>query len=285
MPELPEVETIRRGLERLLVGHRISGVEVRSRKILAEGEQKVLGTVVKRIRRFAKVLVIDLSNGFSLIIHIKLTGQLVYRGPNLKKQPALSSKVTGLPGKHTHVIFHLDKHGVLFYNDLRKFGWMKVAQSSKLKAQNEFLAKLGPEPLKDLTLRKFRSIVSGTKAPIKVLLMDQEKIAGVGNIYANDALWLTRIHPKHRASSLSTPQQRVLYDAVLEVLRTGLEYGGASELSYVTPTGEEGKYQEHFLVYGRQGQLCSRCRNTKIVKTRLAGRGTYWCPACQHLTT
>ncbi len=281
MPELPEVETIRRGLQEYLVGHTIVDVEVKSRKIFSGEAASVRGAKVTGVRRFAKVLSIDLSNGISLVIHIKLTGQLIYRGPNLKSPPKLSGKVLGLPGKHTHAIFHLNRGGRLYYNDVRKFGWIKIIQNSKLKIQNEFVAKLGPEPFAGLTKEKFVEIVSKYKTPIKPFLMDQENIGGMGNIYANDALWLSKIHPKRPANSLSSREKNDLYEAVLTVLKKGLKYHGASELSFVKPDGSEGSYQEHFLVYAQRGKLCQRCKKAKIIKTRLAGRGTYYCPTCQ----
>lgn len=290
MPELPEVETIRRQLEKYLVGHKITKVEVRARKILAEGERNLEAGKVKKIRRFGKALSIDLDNGYSFVIHIKLTGQLIYRGPNLPKAKNLSPKVSGgLGGKHTHVVFHLDRGGTLYYNDVRKFGWIKIVQSSKLKVQSEFIAKLGPEPVVDinsppenpLTLNKFKKIVGSTSRVIKVLLMDQESIGGVGNIYANDALWLARISPSRSAKSLSLSEQNNLYDAILEVLKEGLKRGGASELSFVTPDGKEGEYQNHFLAYGRKDEPCDRCHKAKFIKITLGGRGTYYCPYCQ----
>jgi len=303
VPELPEVETIKKQLEKYLVGHKITKVEVRARKIFAEGERNLEAGKVNKIRRFGKVLSIDLDNGYSAVIHIKLTGQLIYRGPNLPNPASLSEKVVGgipgLPasasqmqaGKHTHVTFFLDKGGKLYYNDVRKFGWIKIIKSSNLKVKSDFIARLGPEPVVDkknppdnpLTLEKFKEIVGSTKRVIKVLLMDQEKIGGVGNIYANDALWLARIMPTRSAKSLSPKEQSKLYDAILNVLKEGLKRGGASELSYVTPDGNEGSYQEHFLAYGRKDETCKRCHKAKFKKITLGGRGTYFCPVCQKL--
>lgn len=289
MPELPEVETIRIQLEKYLVDHKVDSVEARYKNFEGNGRD-LEGGKVRGIRRFGKVLVIDLSNGYSAVIHIKLTGQLIYRGPNLLKTKNLSLKVSGgLGGKHTHVIFHLDKDGILYYNDVRKFGWIKIVKSSKLKVQSEFIAKLGPEPVVDtksppenpLTLYKFRKIVGSTSRAIKVLLMDQEKIGGVGNIYANDALWLAKINPRRESKRLSDKEIKKLYDAILSVLKEGLKRGGASELAFVTPDGSEGEYQKYFLAYGRKDETCERCHKAKIQKIFLGGRGTYYCPHCQ----
>jgi formamidopyrimidine-DNA glycosylase len=282
MPELPEVESIKNQLNRFLTGHKILDVEVKRPGVFSGDKEKVLGAKIIGTRRFAKVLCIDLSNEYSIIAHVKLTGQFIYRGPNLKEPPALSKKVVGgAPGPHTHVIFKLDKGAFLYYNDIRRFGWVKIVQSSNLKVQNSFLAKLGPEPFDGLTLEIFKEILGKTKRAVKVVIMDQAKMGGVGNIYANDALWLAKINPKRPANSLTGGEQTKLYDSILKVLGEGIKRGGASELSFVTPDGGEGSYQKHFLAYGQQGKLCSRCKKAKMIKVTLGGRGTYYCPICQ----
>lgn len=289
MPELPEVESIRLQLEKYLVGsprggalrgHKIQNVDVAFKNF--EGNSKnLVGGKVKKIRRFGKVLSIDLDNGYSTVIHIKLTGQLIYRGPNLSNPPSPSKKVVGgIPGKHTHVTFHLDKDGKLYYNDVRKFGWIKIVKSDKLQ-EISFIQKLGPEPLGGLTLEKFKEIVGSTSRSIKTLLMDQTKIGGVGNIYANDALWLAKVHPEVKASKLTIYQVTKLFRAVEEVLKKGMKYGGASELAFVTPDGSEGEYQDYTLAYGKEGQVCERCHKAKFKKITVGGRGTYFCPNCQ----
>jgi formamidopyrimidine-DNA glycosylase len=141
---------------------------------------------------------------------------------------------------------------------------------------------MGPEPFRDLTLENFRGILQKTKRTIKVVLMDQERMSGVGNIYANDALWLAKILPTRPASSLTSDEQKVLFEAVESVLREGMKFGGSSENAFVTPDGTEGQYQRHTLVYGKTGEVCKRCNKEKIVKTMLGGRGTYTCNFCQH---
>lgn len=283
MPELPEVESIRKQLDKFLKRHTIQSIEVKNRRIFQGDEKEVIGAKFTRARRFGKVTVLDLDNNKSLAIHVKMTGQLIYRGPNLPNPPEMSPKVAGgtPPSSHTHVVFDLDRGGVLYYNDFRRFGWIKVMDSDKLKESSEFLAKLGPEPFSGLTFEYFQGILAKTRRTIKVLLMDQSKIAGVGNIYANDALFLARIHPTRPANSLTPEEKKKLYDAMHKVLEKGMEYGGSSENSFVTPDGTEGEYQRHTLVYGRQGQLCSNCKKNKFVKTMLGGRGTYFCPNCQ----
>lgn len=290
MPELPEVETMRLQLEKFLTGHKIVSVEVKNRKIFGGDEKQIIDAKIIGTRRFGKVSVIDLSNKYSILTHVKLTGQFIYRGPNLscgagsgsaRKNPYLSPKVIGgLGGPHTLVIFNLDKGGVLYYNDVRRFGWIKIAKSEEVIA-NSFIKQLGPEPLKDLTLKKFQEILSKSKRPIKIILMDQAKMGGVGNIYANDALWASAISPKRIANSLDKTEQKKLYEAIITVLKAGLKYGGASELAFVTPDGREGEYQNHTLAYGHTGELCPRCKKAKFEKYFLGGRGTYICPVCQ----
>lgn len=289
MPELPEVETVRLQLQKYLIGHEIQDVKISDTKIFSGNPKEIIGGKVEDVRRFAKVLSIDLSNGNSIVIHIKLTGQLIYRGPNLKKLPMLSKKIVGgVPGPHTHVIFKLDKSGFLYYNDIRRFGWIRVEKSIDVEKE-KFVSKLGPEPnigqdskgLTFLTIDAFTSILSKTSRAVKVVLMDQAKMGGVGNIYANDALWLAKIDPKRKANSLQTTETHELYEAIHTVLKAGLKYGGASELAFVTPDGAEGEYQDHTLAYGHEGEVCERCHKDKITKYFLGGRGTYWCPNCQ----
>lgn len=281
MPELPEVENVKIQLNKLLTGHKIEEVKVNYKKAFSGNPTDVEGGKVQGIKRFGKVLSIDLDNGCSVVIHIKLTGQLIYRGPNLKNPPITSDKVVGgVPGKHTHVVFELDKDGKLYYNDYRKFGWIRVVKTKEVD-EIDFIKKLGPEPLGGMSLEKFREIVGSTGRSIKTLIMDQAKVSGVGNIYANDALWKAKIHPEKPADKLSEGKIKKLYEAIEDVLKKGLEYEGASELAFVMPSGEEGSYQDHTLVYGREGKPCKRHKSTKVKKKKVGGRGTYYCPKCQ----
>jgi formamidopyrimidine-DNA glycosylase len=293
MPELPEVESIRVQLEKFLVGHTVKKLEIRNPKYEMGEKDKIIGCKITSARRFGKVLVIDLSNNYSIVVHVKMTGQFIYRNKRKGIGNKLSKKVVGgipgLPaevgsdptkaGKHTHVIFTLDRGGVLYFNDYRRFGWMKLARSDKLKAIG-FLGKLGHEFLKDLNQKEFSEIISKSKKPVKILLMDQEKMAGVGNIYANDALWLAKIRPNKESKKLRKEEKKKLFNAIESVLKEGIKRGGASELAFVTPDGGEGKYQDFTLVYGREAEPCKVC-GIPIKKIKLGGRGTYFCPKCQ----
>ena len=279
MPELPEVETIRLGLQKYVVGHKITDIEVRLPKIFQGDPKNVIGAKVIAARRFGKGLVIDLSNGYSLAIHVKLTGQLIYRDPKTAKIPVSKVKVGSVPNKFTHVIFKLDRGAVLYYNDQRRFGWIKVVPTNKV-SEMPYFKGIGPEVFKDLTLKKFEKIVSGSKVVIKPLLMDQKRIGGIGNIYANDALFLSGIDPRRKAHTLTEEEMKKLYKAIHTVMERGFKYGGASELSFVNVLGQEGEYQNHSLVYGKKGKECPN-KNGTIKKIYLGGRGTFFCPACQ----
>lgn len=287
MPELPEVETIRLGLSKYLVGHKILDVDVKLKKIFSGDPKNIINAKVEKVERFGKGLVINLDNDYCIVIHIKLTGQIIYndlvfvrnRNIHLSK-----SKVGQLPNKFTHVIFDLDKDAKLYYNDIRQFGWIKIVKKNDLKTL-PFFKNLGPEPIPSsgqppLTLEQFETILSKSGLPIKVLIMDQKRIGGVGNIYANDALFLAGINPRRKAKEITKTEAKKLFEAILKVLKKGLKYGGASELTFVNAIGEEGGYQNHFLAYGKKGVKCSICGEI-IQKIFLGGRGTFFCPKHQ----
>lgn len=284
MPELPEVETIRRGLERTIVGKTITGVEVRLAKLFVGEAHLLVGAQVEAVRRFGKGLVIDLSNGYSLTAHVKMTGQFVYVGQETKHNfhPKLAAP-RSLPDKYTHLIISLvsenGEASTLFYNDIRQFGWLKVVKTTEVHDQ-PFFKSLGPEPLSTLTKEQFLKILAASQMPIKPLLMDQSKLSGVGNIYANDALYEAQIDPRRSGSSLSHEEGEKLFTALLAVLQKGIEYGGASENTYINVEGGKGSYQEHFLVYGKNGETCPRCGQT-ITRIVQSGRSTFYCPTCQ----
>jgi formamidopyrimidine-DNA glycosylase len=268
-------------LERFIIGHRVERVDVKNKRIFEGDASQIIGSKIVTVRRFGKVLVVDLDNELSLMAHVKMTGQFIYRGINLPNPAPISPKVTGgVPGPHTQVIFYLNDQTILYFNDFRQFGWIKIVKTIDVK-NTGLVGKMGPEPFKELNKENFQEILAKTRRPIKVVLMDQEKIAGVGNIYANDALWLSHILPTRPSNSLTSFEQTDLFNAVESVLTEGMKYGGSSENSFVTPDGTEGQYQRHTLVYGKQGTMCVHCKQTKIVKNMLGGRGTYFCPNCQ----
>lgn len=270
MPELPEVETLRRQLEKALVGKLIEKIEVLRQKSFQGRKEKLVGQKIKRIERKAKLLeTIFLKNFPRLLIHLKLTGQLIYQ----KKGKRLSSK-------HTRVIIIFSDSSRLYFNDLRVFGWLKVVENEK-EMEKETKGFLGVDPLeKTFTVKKFGEQLKRTGRPIKTALTDQNLIAGVGNIYANDSLWEAGILPTKPAKNLNNLEIKKLRKALVKVLKKGIKYGGASENTYRQLSGKGGQYQEHFLVYQRDGEKCLKCGG-KIKKFKLGGRGTFYCPACQ----
>ncbi|HUD04775.1 MAG TPA: DNA-formamidopyrimidine glycosylase [Patescibacteria group bacterium] len=287
MPELPEVETIKLGLQKCLVGHKIEDVEVRVSKIFQGTPKDIIGAKVIDIKRIGKGLIIELNNGFVLTVHLKMTGQLVFQDKTTENS-TLSKKVGGdvLPSKYSHVIFSLDKGAKLYYNDLRRFGWVKVLKKEELK-DVAFFNEMGPEPKvgedlagKELTLDYFKNTIQKGNLPVKLLLMDQKKIGGIGNIYANDALFLAGIDPRRKGKTLTDEEIEKLFKAIYEVIRKSLSYGGSSDENFVNVLGQEGNYQNHTLVYGKKGEKCSICGAT-IEKIQLGGRGTYFCPKHQ----
>jgi len=279
MPELPEVETIRLGLQKYLVGHEIKDVQVKIPKMFVGSPEKIIGAKITSLKRIGKGLIIEFDNDFVLAVHLKMTGQLIYQDEKTKNI-ALSVKTGGttLPSKYSHIIFTLDNGAFLYYNDLRRFGWIKAVKKDQL-MQIPFFKEMGPEPFKDLTFEKFKKIIFNSSLVIKILLMNQKKIGGIGNIYANDALFEAKIDPRRKAKTLSSQEIKKLYEAILRVLRKSLEYGGSSDENFVNALGQEGNYQNHTLVYGKKGKKCPNCKGI-IEKIKLGGRGTYFC-SCQ----
>jgi formamidopyrimidine-DNA glycosylase len=279
MPELPEVEIIKLGLQKYLIGHKIEDIEILNSKSFEGSAKEVIGAKVLDIKRFGKGLVVELSNGKAIAIHVKMTGQLIFRSPATRKFPVSTEKVGELPGRSTRVIFKLDKGSQLFFNDTRKFGWIKIIDKNSEK-DLPFFKNLGPEPFKDLNEKIFLDIIAKSKLAIKLLIMDQSKIAGVGNIYANDALFEAKIDPRRPANSLSLSESKKLFNAILSVMEKSLRYGGSSQNTYVNVLGQDGEYQRHTLVYGKKDKACPRCGNS-IIRITLGGRGTFFCPNCQ----
>lgn len=271
MPELPEVETIRKGLSDLIVGKEIVDLETDSPKqvkpSLSEVKRATIGARIKQIDRRAKLLLIHLSNGKILAVHLKLTGRLLVR----EKGEAKDS--------WQHITISLTGDKELRFSDLRKFGWIKLVDSGEVK---NLLAEFGPEPLANLSLSKFQEILSKSTRPVKIVLMDQKKISGIGNIYAADALNLAKINPKTSAKKIKGKAAEALFKAIEKILRAGIRYRGASDQFYLDALGQKGAYQEHFLVYGRNGKKCFNCGG-EIKKLFLGGRGTYFCPSCQKI--
>ena len=278
MPELPEVETIKQDLKRLIVGAKILEITTNSAKQVKPSVEVVKkgieGIVIKKIGRRAKLLQIFLSNGKILLIHLKLTGRLLVRK---KDEPEDNWQRVTIKLK-TQSAKRKSKDLELRFCDLRKFGWMKVIMNDELGIMND---ELGIEPLTpDFTLEKFSQILKTTNQAIKIILMDQAKIAGIGNIYASEALFVAGISPAKPTKKLSNLEIKKLKESIIKVLKAGIKYRGASDQYYLDALGQKGTYQDHFLVYQREGKKCLKCG--KIIKRiTLGGRGTFFCPQCQ----
>ena len=287
MPELPEVETVRAGLARLLPGRRIKAVDFDWPKSFpnaqADVDQFVVGAEVVEVRRRAKVLLVELSSKYSLVIHLKMTGQLVFASADERFGAGHpnDSLVGQLPDKSTRVTLDFTDGSRLFFNDQRKFGWMRLIPTAEV-VNLDFFKKVGPEPLSDdFDWRQLRDRLMRRKnTNIKAALLDQTVVAGVGNIYADEALWGAKLHPSTLVRDISAAKIHKLYDELVYVLRLSIEKGGSSDRNYVNAEGKKGSYISFARVFRREGQACPRCGHT-IEKIRVAGRGTHICPHCQ----
>lgn len=300
MPELPEVETVRRGLEKLIIGRVIKKVIHDTPKSFpnaaADVEQFLIGAQITDIRRRAKVLLIDLSSDYSLVIHLKMTGQLVFVAhPKPHHQPLAThepevrfgaghpndSLIGELPDRSTRVTIEFADASHLYFNDQRKFGWVKLMPTIEV-PNIDFMKKVGPEPLEhDFTAAEFQSrFTRRAKSPIKAALLDQTVIAGVGNIYADESLWAAKIHPLTKVSQLPSANYHLLYTELRSVMNLAIEKGGSTDKNYVNAEGKRGSYMDFARVFRREGKPCPRC-GTTIIKFKAAGRGTHICPQCQ----
>lgn len=271
MPELPEVETVRRGLEKLILGKKISSVDISYPKMIktdfGQFQKELPGQVVESMGRRGKYLLFHLSDKV-LISHLRMEGKYFYYPDEIP------------PRKHAHVFIHFEDGGTLVYEDVRKFGTMELLAPELLEAY--FLSKkLGPEPREaDFDLKIFKQALKKSKKPIKSHLLDQTLVAGLGNIYVDEVLWRAKVHPSRLSNSLTSQEARKVYDETIKVLGEAVEKGGSTIRTYTNAFGEDGTMQEFHQVYDKTGQACSRC-GAIIEKIQLGGRGTHFCPKCQ----
>jgi formamidopyrimidine-DNA glycosylase len=289
MPELPEVETVRRGLSRLIQGLVITDVRTDNPKSFPNAEADVqnflIGAEIIEVTRRAKVLLIELSTKYSLLIHLKMTGQLVYRSENERFGAGHpnNSLIGELPDRSTRVIFTFNNGAKLFFNDQRKFGWVRLVPTAEI-PMIDFFKRVGPEPLSnDFTWQVMRERLQRRKnTSIKAALLDQSVIAGVGNIYADESLWGAKIHPSTLVRNVSDAKIKALHKALRDVLQLSIDKGGSTDQHYVDAEGNRGKYLTFANVFRKEGQPCPRC-GTIIIKLRVAGRGTHICPHDQKI--
>lgn len=269
MPELPEVETIVRGLTGKIVGETIGEAEVRLARVAVTAPNvdfsaALKGQQIAGVRRRGKYAVIELVSGSAIVTSLRMTGRLVV---DRNGRPEL-------PG--THIVLHFNSGGRLRFSDVRTFGRMRLVGSGE-----SWDRELGVEPLSSyFTGEAFIGMLSGRTTPVKALLLDQRRIAGIGNIYACEALWQARIRPSRPSGRLTKPAAHRLRRAIVDVLRRAIELRGTSIDDYVDADGLQGSFQNNLSVYGKQGRPCPRC-GARIVRTVLAQRGTWWCRNCQ----
>jgi len=289
MPELPEVETVRRGLHGLIIGREVKKVVHDTPKSFptAGGDVKkfLIGASIIDVRRRAKVLLIDLSTEYTLVIHLKMTGQLVFRAADVAfgaGHPS-DSLIGELPDRSTRVTFTFADGSHLYFNDQRKFGWVRLMPTIEV-PNIDFMQKVGPEPLEaGFTADEFASrFTRRARSPIKAALLDQTVIAGVGNIYADESLWGAKIHPLRPVASITKEEFEKLYQELRDVMNLSIEKGGSTDRNYVNAEGKKGSYIDFARVFRREGLACPRC-GTTIIKFKAAGRGTHICPYCQKL--
>jgi formamidopyrimidine-DNA glycosylase len=315
MPELPEVETIRRGLEDRLVGKVIEAIEVRAPKIFEGEPDEIIGLEVLSLQRQGKLLIFFLSSNMVVTIHLKMTGQLIWKpaagqemseelldvpdnatmsfedeGEDDEEEELVAvmgghpekSYLDPLPHKHTHVIFSFDDGSKLYFNDLRKFGRITILSIDQL-ASLSFLERLGPEPLgADFTQEYLMDqLHKRPKQPVKSFLLDQSNIAGLGNIYADESLFRSAILPDRLTGSLTTGEITNLHEAVQETLEIALQHGGSSSKDYVNAVGDKGTFLAVANVYHRTGLNCNRCLEGIIQRKKIGGRSSHYCINCQ----
>ena len=290
MPELPEVETVRRGLDKRIVGQKIAGVSFDWPKSFPNSpddvKQFMVGSTITAVNRRAKVLIIELSTDYTIVIHLKMTGQLVYRSDSDRFGAGHpnDSLVGDLPDKSTRVTFTMSKANEtakLYFNDQRKFGWVRLVPTAEV-PDIDFFKKVGPEPLaSEFTSSNFRARLKRRPgSSVKAVLLDQTVIAGIGNIYADESLWGAKIHPKTLVKNIGGSKANTLFSQIRFVLELAIEKGGSTDKNYVDVDGKRGSYLSFARVFRRDGLACPRC-GTTIIKTRVAGRGTHLCPKCQ----
>ncbi len=277
MPELPEVESVVQGLNQMILGETIKKVDVLWPRIIespavAEFKDRLEGQAFEEVKRRGKFILFYLTNDV-LISHLRMEGKYQLAHPQTKIKDPFDTK-------HTHVVFHLESGDELRYLDVRKFGRMSLVEKG-LEFKHKSLAKLGPEPVPtEFKLKDMQKFLTRRMKAIKGVLLDQQVVVGIGNIYADEILFKAKIHPTRSANSLTATEEEKLYEAIISILAEAVKKGGTTIRSYENAFGEIGNYQEQLKVYGKTGEACVRC-GTEIEKIKVVGRGTHFCPTCQ----
>ncbi len=298
MPELPEVENLRIGLERVLVGQKILGIKVEKPKLVSGRGTKRTASLKKKlefidglrgehflcVERRAKNLVFKLSHDKIVIVHLKMSGQFAYKPFKIGKQISgghpIELSETELPNKHTHVTFELEK-GMLYYNDTRMFGYLLYYPNTKAFEAEKHFATYGLEPLsKEFTVKYFTDSLKTKKGKIKAVLLEQKIVTGLGNIYADESFFEASIRPDRSPATLSKLEIQKLHKAIVRIIKRAVRVGGSSVATYRLLDDTRGNYAREHKVYGKDGELCVNCKKS-LVKTVIAGRTTIFCSHCQ----
>ena len=279
MPELPEVEVVRLFLDQHLLGKTISNLEILTPKSFIGNPKLVEGQKIIKTSRIGKQLSLHLNNNLIILFHLKMTGQIIF-GHSVFGHPTPKEDQSHLPNKSTRLVFTFSDHSKLFFNDQRKFGWVKLLNQAELV---EVQKDLGIDILNQkFTPEYLFQQLKNTSRPIKLVLLDQSKFAGIGNIYANDALFLAKIHPKSKSNQIPKPKIKLLHQYLINIMLESIKNGGstAKDNKYLRPDGTFGQNQFYFRVYQRDKEPCLICQ-TPIRRVKIGGRGTFYCPHCQ----
>ncbi|MFA6602622.1 MAG: bifunctional DNA-formamidopyrimidine glycosylase/DNA-(apurinic or apyrimidinic site) lyase [Candidatus Shapirobacteria bacterium] len=286
MPELPEVEVVRLFLEPYLVGSTVTKLEILTPKSFAGDPGLLIGQQITSLSRIGKQLSIHLNNGYIALVHLKMTGQLILVPSKQERllmgHPTKDMDTQILPNKSTRLVFSFDNGAVLYFNDQRKFGWIKLMTAPEIEASQSNLGHDIFDPR--FTPDYVYSQLQRSSRPVKLVLLDQHFFAGVGNIYANDALFLSRLHPLTKSNLVTISQSRLIHQHLIEIMRQSVLVGGstARDNKYLRPDGTPGQNQFQFRVYQREGEPCLVCQ-APLKRLKLGGRGTFYCPQCQRL--
>ncbi len=286
MPELPEVEVVKKSLRKTIYELIIKNIEIPNKFLRYKINEKLLKKMIKSkvlsVSRRSKYIFINLNNGYTIMIHLGMTGKIILVKDNYKLATSFYYRMTDNIQKHNHLIFKFNNNIKLVYNDVRKFGFIKVLETKKIYS-NSHLNKLGPEPLsKKFNFSYFKKKIKKRKIFLKDLLMDQKFLAGLGNIYVNEAIFMTRINPKIRPNQISNEKIKTLIFNIKKVLKKAINEGGSSIKDFNNIKGKKGNFQQFFNVYGRQGKTCTRSNCTGTVqRIRISNRSTFFCNICQ----
>ncbi|MCK4524952.1 MAG: bifunctional DNA-formamidopyrimidine glycosylase/DNA-(apurinic or apyrimidinic site) lyase [Candidatus Andersenbacteria bacterium] len=286
MPELPEVETIKNDLKEKILNKKIKTVDLRLKKIVKNPAKDFIsileGNNFKEIKRRGKLLIFTLAKKNKyLTIHLRMTGQLVYqKGKKITAGGhSDNNNIINLPNKYTHIIFCFSDKSQLFFNDLRRFGVVRIVNREELE---NILNGFGVEPLeKDLSLKTFQDIIKKRKGNVKAFLLDQKCVVGIGNIYADEILFEAKILPNRKIVSLKIEEVEAIYKAIKKILKKAIKYRGTTFYSYIDARGQRGNFTRFLKVYKQEKKKCLRCKKGIIQKVKIAGRGTRYCDKCQ----